>query len=491
MFGTPSIVELLERLERLETRIVELERDNAELRRENAVLRAENAVLRAENADLRARMGMDSSNSSKPPSSDGLGKPAPKSLRTRSGRRPGGQPGHEGRTLRQVTDPHERVEHEPSSCGGCGDDLADGVVAGVAVRQVFELPETGVRVREHRIVSRRCRCGRVTAGRAPDGVDAPVQYGPRAQAAAVYLHQALFGAQARTAQAMTDLFGISMSAGAVAAAHARAGDLLADSEFVDQVRDALTGADVVHLDESGLRVAGCLHWVHVATTGKYTLVWVHPKRGRAGIDAGQVIGSMTGIAVHDAWAPYDTYSLTAHQLCCAHLLRELAAAGELAAEAVWPAQAAAALLALKTAADTARANSRTGVTVEADLLATQTSLFRQAALVAVKDHQHDRSKTGRKLAALGRRMRDRIDDYLRFAVDPRSPFDNNAAEQQIRMVKIRQKVSGSLRTLDGAQQFALIRSYLATATAHSRNIMSALTELTAGRPWLPTAEATT
>jgi transposase len=417
--GTPSIVELLERLARLEARITGLERDNVELRRENA-------VLRAENADLWARLGQDSSNSSRPPSSDGLAKPAPKSLRTRSGRRAGGQPGHEGRTLRQVADPHERFEYEPAGCGGCGEDLAAASVAGVAVRQVFDLPDIGVRVSEHRIVSRRCRCGRVTAGQVPDGVDAPVQYGPRAQAAAVYLQQALFGAQARTAQAMADLFGVPMSAGAVAAAHARAGDALADSEFVDQVRDALVAAPVVHADESGLRVAGKLHWVHVATTGKYTLVWVHPKRGRAGIDAGQVMGSMTGIAVHDAWAPYDTYTPAGHQLCCAHLLRELTAAAELAPEQVWPGQAADALLALKTAADAARVDTVSGIAP--DLLAEQTALFRQAALVAVKDHQHETSKTGRKLAALGRRMRDRVDDYLRFAVDWRSPFDNNAAE---------------------------------------------------------------
>lgn len=476
------MVELLERLARLEARITELERDNAELRRENA-------VLRAENADLRARLGQDSSNSSRPPSSDGLAKPAPKSLRGRSGRRPGGQPGHEGRTLRQVDDPHERIAHEPAVCGGCGDGLAAAPVTGVAARQVFDLPDIGVWVVEHRIVSRRCGCGYVTAGQAPVGVDAPVQYGPRVQAAAVYLQQALFGAQARTARAMADLFGVSMSVGAVAAAHARAGDALADSEFVDQVRDALTSADVVHVDESGLRVAGRLHWVHVATTGRYTLVWVHPKRGRAGIDAGQVMASMAGIAVHDAWAPYDTYTPAAHQLCCAHLLRELAAAGEVAPAAVWPGQATDALLALKTAADTARARDEAGI--DPGLLAEQTGLFRQAALVAVKDHHHETSKTGRKLAALARRMRDRIDDYLRFTIDLRSPFDNNTAEQQIRMVKIRQKVSGSLRTLDGAQQFALIRSYLATATAHGRNIMNALTELATGRPWLPTATATT
>jgi transposase len=347
--------------------------------------------------------------------------------------------------LRQVDDPHERVEHEPAGCGGCGDDLTEARLAGVAVRQVFDLPDIGVRVTEHRIVSRRCGCGHVTTGQAPDGVDAPVQYGPRAQAAVVYLQQALFGAQARTAQAMADLFGVPMSAGAVAAAHTRAGDALADSEFVDQVRDALAGAPVVHVDESGLRVAGRLHWVHVATTGKYTLVWVHPRRGRPGIDAGQVMGSMTGIAVHDAWAPYDTYRPGGgHQLCCAHLLRELAAAAELAPQQVWPRQATDALLALKTAADLARDQGRSGI--DPGLLAEQTALFRQAALVAVKDHQNEESKTSRKLTALARRMRDRSDDYLRFAVDLRSPFDNNTAEQQIRMVKIRQKVSGCLRT---------------------------------------------
>lgn len=147
------------------------------------------------------------------------------------------------------------------------------------------------------------------------------------------------------------------------------------------------------------------------------------------------------------------------------------------------------MLALKTAAAAARVDTVSGIAP--DLLTDQTALFRQAALVAVKDHQYETSKTGRKLAALGRRMRDRIDDYLRFAADWRSPFDNNTAERQIRMVKIRQKVSRSLRTLDGAQQFALIRSYLATATTHGHNIMHALTQLATGRPWLPATGTTT
>jgi transposase len=206
--------------------------------------------------------------------------------------------------------------------------------------------------------------------------------------------------------------------GAVAAAHLRASHALAESEFVEQVRDVLTGADVVHVDESGLRVAGKLHSVHVATTGKYTLIWLHPKRGRAGTDAGEVMASMTGTCVHDAWAPYDTYRPGAHQLCCAHLLRELTAAAELAPEAIWPGHACDALLALKPAADTARTGQVSRI--DPAVFNEQSIMFRQAALVALKDLQHEKSKTGRKLAALARRMRDRIDDYLRFATDLRS-----------------------------------------------------------------------
>ncbi len=450
MPGTPSIVELLERLARLEARIDGLERENAGLRQENA-------VLRAENADLRARLGQDSSNSSKPPSTDGLGKPAPKSLRGRSGRRPGGQPGHEGRTLRQVADPHERIVHEPAGCGGCGDDLDGAVQSGVAVRQVFDLPDIAGAGdgASDRVAALPVRSGEYRPGPGRRGCPGAVR-ATRERRRGVFAAGAVRGSGPDRAGDDGYVRGGDVRR-AVAAAHTRAGDVLADSEFVDQVRDVLTGADVVHVDESGLRVAGRLHWVHVATTGMYTLIWVHPKRGRAGIDAGQVVASMTGIAVHDAWAPYDTYSPGAHQLCCAHLLRELTAAAELALEAVWPGQAADALLALKTAADYARADSAS--VIDPDVLAKQTGLFRQAALVAIKDLQHEKSKSGRKLAALARRMRDRIDDYLRFTVDLRSPFDNNRAEQQIRMVKIRQKVSGCLRTLDGFAQLCHLLRY--------------------------------
>src|SRR5689334_22641690 len=151
----------------------------AEQARVIAELRARVAGLEAENAELKRRLGMDSTNSSKPPSSDSpFTKPAPKSLRRRSGRKPGGQPGHPGSALALVADPNERKRHEPGRCTGCGQDLADAPEVGMERRQVFDLPPMTVRVTEHQLIARCCGCGTTTCGTAPQGVSAPVQYGP-------------------------------------------------------------------------------------------------------------------------------------------------------------------------------------------------------------------------------------------------------------------------------------------------------------------------
>jgi transposase len=465
----PSMMELLERLAVME---LALARANARIE-----------VLEAENAELRRRLGQTPRNSNLPPSAQGLDKPAPRSLRGRSGRRSGGQDGHPGRTLRQVEYPDETVVHEPAACGGCGDSLGDAPLAVVTRRQVFEIPPITARVVEHRLNTRRCACGVLTRADGPAGVDAPVQYGPRLAAIVVYLLVAQFGAQKRVAQTVADLFGVPISQGSVAALTARAAARL-EGDFLTAVRTALAAADVAHFDETGFRVAGKLHWVHSASTGKYSLLYVHPKRGRDAIDAGQVLPSFTGIAVHDAWAPYDCYPQATHALCCAHLLRELTAAGELDPSATWAGQGIRALLTLKTAADQAVTAGRDHI--EPDVLAAGVAAFRQAALVGVKDHTGQHTPIGRKLAALARRMRERIHDYLRFAHQPgHCPFDNNPAEREIRMVKTRQKISGTMRTLTGAEQFCHLRSYLATAAKHGINLYDALVQLTSGRPWIP------
>jgi transposase len=289
----------------------------AEQARVVAELRGRVAALEAENAELKRRLGMNSTNSSKPPSSDSpFVKPAPRSMRRRSGRKPGAQPGHPGSTLALVADPNERERHEPGPCTGCGADLTDAAEVGVERRQVFDLPPMTLRVVEHQLISRRCGCGTTSCGAAPEGVTAPVQYGPRITAIVLYLYVGQFLSKKRTAAAVAELFGTPISEGTVAAMTARAADGL--DGFLTKVKDRIAAAEVAGFDETGLRVAGKLHWVHCARTGKYTLITCHPKRGTHGIDAAGVLGHFGGVAVHDAWAPYDTYADVEHQLCCAH-----------------------------------------------------------------------------------------------------------------------------------------------------------------------------
>ncbi|HWJ51907.1 MAG TPA: IS66 family transposase [Propionibacteriaceae bacterium] len=443
------------------------------------------AALEVENAELKRRLGMTSANSSKPPSSDSpFTKPAPKSLRRRSGRKPGGQPGHPGSTLALVADPNERRRQEPGACTGCGASLVGAPEVGMERRQVFDLPPMTVRVVEHQLIARRCGCGTTSCGTAPEGVAAPVQYGPRISAIVVYLYVGQFLSKKRTAQALAELFGTPVCAGTVASMTARAAAGL--DGFLTQVGERIAEAEVAGFDETGLRVAGRLAWVHCARTGKYTLITCHPQRGRAGINDAGVLGRFRGVAVHDAWAPYDTYVDVEHQLCCAHAQRELQAVADLAGPDVdwcWATQAGDALVALqKLVADAAAAGADM---VGPDALDEQVRRYRSAAQIGIAATAARSTKVMRKHNALARRLLARQDDYLRFTSNRRIPADNNGSERDIRMIKLRQKVSGCLRTLTGAQQFCAIRSYLSTAAKHGRTFFDTLVMLAEGQPWMP------
>ncbi len=442
----------------------------------------------AEIAELKRQLGASSRNSSKPPSSDGPDKPASKSLRGRSERKPGGQPGREGRTLRQVERPDEVVVHEPGACTGCGGTLTgEDRPAGVLRRQVFDIPKSTVRVVEHRLLARRCVCGTVTQAPAPAGVSAPAQYGPHAAAIAVYLVLGQHLPVARTAALLAELFGTPMSVGTVAAWTSRAAAGL--EPFTAAARRALGGAELVHLDETGLRVAGRLHWLHVASSARFTGLFCHRRRGKEAIDAAGVLPGFTGIAVHDAFTSYSRYPTVTHALCNAHLLRELIAVvdhhdahppsgADTPAGWCWAAQVIDALLALK-------AITGTGALPGPDVLATSRRLIVSAALIGASARGGPPGAVGRRHRALARRIRRRLDEYLRFASDLRVPFDNNLAERDIRMAKIKQKVSGCLRTLAGAQDFAAMRSYLPTAAKHGRRPFDVLTELASGNAGIP------
>lgn len=446
-------------------------------------LKAENGGLRAENSELRRRLGMNSKNSSKPPSSDGPDKPAPKSLRKKSGRRPGGQPGHSGSTLDQVADPDEIIRHEPGRCAGCGAGLADRPQVGITRRQVFDIPEPVVRVSEHQMIARACSCGQISCGQAPEGIDAPAVYGPHVAAVVIYLYVGQFLSKQRTADALSDLFGVSISGGTVATITRRASARLDEAGVLRRIRDRVAAAGLAHFDETGLRVAGKLSWVHAASTADAVAYFAHAKRGRQAMEAFGILPRFTGTAVHDAWVPYDTWpGVGAHQLCCAHLLRELAAVAETATDHAWADQAADALVELAGAAHTAR---DTGQSLDPATLTEQATRFTTAARAGISENLTRANKIQKRHHALARRMRDRAEDYLRFTTDLNIPPDNNQSERDIRMVKLRQKISGVIRTLTGAQQFCNIRSYLATAHRHDQNTLHVLSQLTKGQPWTP------
>jgi hypothetical protein len=315
-------------------------------------------------------------------------------------------------------------------------------------------------------------------------VAAPVQYGPRVTAIVLYLYVGQFLSKKRTAAALAELFGTPVCEGTVAAMSSRAAAGL--KEFLGQVGDQIADAPVAGFDETGLRVAGKLAWVHCARTSKYTLITCHPKRGRAGINDAGVLTRFRGVAVHDAWAPYDTYLDAAHQLCCAHAQRELAAVAAAAGPEVdwcWATQAGDALVAMQKLV--AQAIAAGADTVDPDTLAGQVWLYRSAAQIGLSTTATRSTTVMRKQHALARRLLDRQDDYLRFTRDWRVPPDNNGSERDIRMIKLRQKVSGCLRTLTGAQQFCAIRSYVSTAAKHGRSFFDTLVMLAEGRPWMP------
>ncbi|MGX6608617.1 IS66 family transposase [Micromonosporaceae bacterium Da 78-11] len=457
---------------------------------ENVVLRAMVADLTARLeqamgriAELEARLKQSSSNSSRPPSSDGLAKPSPKSLRPRSGQGPGRPKGQDGVTLPRIADA-DVVRHVPAVCAGCGDSLAGADEVDMIWRQVVDVPPVTPQVTEHQMITLACRCGHHTTADAPPEATAPIVYGPRLAGIGVYLLHGQFLSVSRTAAALKDLFGAPVAAGTVAGWVKRTALGIID-KVLPVIAGRIAGALVAGFDETGMRVAGRLAWLHSASTTTDVLLAVHAKRGTKAMDAIGVLPTFTGVAMHDAWAPYDTYTNMTHALCNAHALRELIYVSDTATGPVTDhaEQAATALRRLNRLTADARTAEQTP---DPEKLAFYQHVLHSAVILGVAATAARASKLERKYHALFVRLRDRRNDYLRFVTDPAVPFDNNASERTIRMPKLRVKVSGSMRTTTGAEHFAAIRSYTATATRQGIDTLDALIQAAAGNPWIPT-----
>lgn len=446
---------------------------------------AEVEGLTAKVASLEGMLRKDSHNSSKPPSSDGLGKKT-RSLRESSGKKPGGQLGHKGNTLKQVAHPTQVVTHAlPEHCERCGCTLAQQETRVAQRRQVIDIPIVACDVIEHQTLALVCQCGQHHVSAFPPAVTEAVQYGPNVRALGVHLTQGQLLPLARAAQLIADVYGIQISPGTLAAWVGEAGVALQGT--ADDIGSSLHTALVVHADESGLRVAGTLHWLHVAANETHTWYGVHPKRGMEAIAAHGILPQRLGILVHDCWAPYWQLDCV-HALCNAHLLRELVYVKELTGHH-WPEQMKQLLLSANAMAGQAQ---QTGIAFTEDNLAAFHTLYHGIVRDGELHHPPAHAPTGKRGRVkqsvpfnLLRRLRQHADAVLRFLRDPQVPFTNNLGERAIRMPKVKQKISGCFRTIKGAQDFCIIRSCLDTLAKQGHSMLDVLRRAFAGNPIQP------
>ena len=481
------------RLDEVLRRYASLEAENTSLRADYTLVCAQNAKLQervakleVENAELRARLKKDSSTSSKPPSSDTYRKPSSKdrSLRKRTGKKPGGQPGHKGTTLLKSDTPTNIILHTACDCIHCGGSLAGGKVVGVETRQVFDIPPPPpIVIDEYSVLMTECpNCHMVTAGVFPEGVNAPVQYGPRIKALTVDIVQGNMVALKRCAELVESITGMHVSKGTVVKF------ILECAEGLEPWRKSVLGmilkSAIAHFDETGIRCLGKLHWLHSASTEFLTLLHVHERRGKEGSDAGGILPFFTGSASHDCWGAYFRYLTCSHNPCRAHLLRELEALIRDRKGQSWAEEMKLLLLEMKDAQEEAKRKGKRKVAPVCIVLFEQR--YERILDLAFTENPDKSGKRGCRVAFnLAARLRKLRDEVLSFLWDVSIPFTNNQAERDIRMVKVKTKVSGCFRSSSGAQAFAVIRSYISTAAKNGLDAFNALVQTFDGNPFLP------
>ena len=477
---------------------VEVERlqtENTGLRARVEVLETENAALRAEIVSLKSKGLKNSGNSSMPPSRD----PAAERQRQASerqakkrraaggtSRRPGGQPGSPGTTRSQTDTPDVTIDHVPECCSGCGAGLSDAAVTGVTRRQSIDIPPVKPVVIEHRVETRRCACGTVTAGRFPDHVRAPVSYGPGVKAAVVYLLARQHIPVARCAEAMRDLFGVRLSTGTIDAIYTDAGRRLGG--FITALVATLRTLAVVHVDETTDRIGTVTCWMHVVSTNMFTLIHASATRGIKAVHDAGVLAGYKGVMVHDRLAMYWQFRRAKHQVCGAHLLRDLASVAQVATQTGWASGLAQLLVEINTACDQARSAGHKALAPHRQ----RQFATRYDQLVAAGHAANPDPPPKRKRDSLQRESHNLAVAFtahrrsiLRFMYDLDVGMTNNQAERDLRPVKIHRKISSCFRDQPGADRFAHVRSYLSTTRKHDIPAIDALTQLFNNDPWMP------
>ncbi len=441
--------------------------------------------------ELEERLAKDSRTSSKPPSSDGLAR-QPRSSRRPSGKRPGGQAGHPGHTLSMVEQPDEVVCHRPPVCRLCREDLSRVPGRVAERRQVLDLPDIRLLAHEHQIEAVCCpTCHTTSLGSFPASVSAPVQYGPHLQALAVYLHQGQLLPTARTCEALAALCGCQISEGTLIQWSELAAERLAPT--VERIAELIVASHLQHGDETGIRVYGMLHWLHVNCTRLLTHLAWHSSRGREAMDEIGIWPRFAGRGMHDRFASYDAYACV-HSICGAHLMRDCVAVAEQEHQE-WATEMHDFLLDLHDACHEWRLRHLTAVpALERDDWVARYFEILAAGYAAQPPPPPSSagSHKGRQKQSQAKNLLDalllRAEQVLALLDDLRIPFTNNQAERDLRWAKVQQKIAGTFRSATGATAFCRIRSYLSTMQKQGHPMLSALTAVFHGQP-LPVAWA--
>ncbi len=438
---------------------------------------------------LEERVAKDSHNSSLPPSSDRfVRQKKSRSLRKSSGKKAGGQDGHSGATLEMSETPDEVIALSPiTQCQHCQADLRGITAKARERRQVIDVPLPRLHVTEYQGEGKQCpHCQGYTSPPFPTGATAPVQYGPRLGAMAVYLVIQQLLPWKRTCEVLADLVGVQVSEGTLAGLIQRTAEPLVPVEA--QIKTALSAAKVIHQDETGLYVKNRRAWMHSTSTSQLTHYQVHESRGHEALDSIGILATFSGVSVHDGWSAYFRYGC-AHGLCLVHILRELTYLAE-DLGLCWASTLKTLLLSMKHATDEARAQGK--MSLAPPEVAHFTACF--LAVLDEGDLVHPRAPTpagkrGKAKQHPARNLLDRLRKHqsavLLFLERLDVPFDNNLAERDIRMVKVQQKVSGSFRSTEGAATFCRIRGYLSTLRKQGIHVFSALHATLCGQPILP------
>lgn len=440
---------------------------------------------------LEDQLAKNSSNSGKPPSSDGYTQPAPRSLRKRSRQKSGGQAGHRGETLKAVEKPNHLKVYRVKGCAYCGQSLKRLKAIGHEKRQVFDVPPMKIEVTEHRVEIKDCPCcGKETRAQFPSEVSKAVQYGTEIKVQMVYLNTEQHIPLERTCDLLEEFYGHRPSEGTIVTTCAEAAQRVEKPN--EAIKEHLTQKEeVAHFDETGMMINGILNWLHSISTLRLTCYAMHAKRGSVAMNEINVLPRFKGRAVHDDLASYFQYDLK-HALCNAHHLRTLLFLLERYPQK-WIEPLKDLLIKIKAKVEAAKGKEQTALSIRQINLFNQTydQLIAQGLRANPPPDEKNRKpgQRGQLKQSLARNLLLRLHKHkeaaLAFMVDFNVPFDNNQAERDLRMMKVKQKVSGGFRSTSGAHNFCQIRGYLSTARKNGVKALTALRLAFADNPFLP------